>query len=199
MVHPRKFPLNPRAAPGTKRSYRLVVLFGVVAVVSVVMVDNVLNVANLPKADFTSLPELVVDGEVILPKKLESKFWYGNPLNGDVYVSYERARPHNQRAESASDDDRVATPFANDTDAFYTTGPDHRAGENAVLTFPTDDIVGMDATTGTFEYWNDENKARLMIKKVDNNKGNSKQSANGLWLQKLALLQAPPADGASPQ
>jgi hypothetical protein len=142
------------------------------------------------------IQKLVVDGEVILP---ESKFWYGNPLNDDVDVSYERARPRNQRAESASDDDRVTTPFANDTDAFYTTGPEQHAGENPYLTFPTADIVGMDATTGTFEYWNEENKARLMIKKLDNTKGNSKQSANGLWLQKLALLQAPPADGASPQ
>jgi hypothetical protein len=139
------------------------------------------------------IQKLVVDGEVILPQKLASKTWYGNPLNGDVFVLYQKARARNQRAEPASDD-RV-TPFANDTDAFY-TGMFH-PGDNAYLAFATDDIVGMDATTGTFEYWNDEKKARLIIKKLDT-KANSKLSANGLWLQKLALLQAP-ADGGKPQ
>jgi hypothetical protein len=71
MVHYRKFPSSyhsttnkngryiPRAALGsTKRNYRLVVLFGVVAVVSVVMmVSSMLRVADLPKEIFTSSPD----------------------------------------------------------------------------------------------------------------------------------------------
>ena len=56
------------------------------------------------------------------------------------------------------------------------------------LEFTANDIDGMDATTGTFSYWNEEKKARLILTKAGMTMMGSGQS-NGSLLQKLSQLR----------
>ena len=77
----------------------------------------------------------------------------------------------------------MSPPMEAEMEVLNEDDDDGRGGE---LEFTANDIDGMDANAGSFSYWNEEKKARLILTKD----GAMTSQPNGFLLQKLSQLRA---------
>ena len=121
--------------------------------------------------------KLVVRGQEIPKRNIHSGHeWFGNPLMSTVQVYFEKPRP------KRTNPNEPPPPRENNDDNVEN---DDGGGRGGQLEFTPDQLDGMDSTTGSFWYWNEEKQARLILSKVAGGIGN-----NGSILQRLSNLRA---------
>lgn len=148
--------------------------------------EQVLAFLNV-RPEFTSgtryLVKLIVEGNEIPQRHIHSgKHWFGNPLVSMVQVYYEKPRSRNKHSP------KMPPPMEEEVEVLGEDEDDGRGGE---LEFSANDIDGMDANTGSFSYWNEQKKARLILTKD----GAMMSQSNGSLLQKLSQLRATGSQG----
>lgn len=131
------------------------------------------------------LVKLVVAGQDIPQRNIHSgKNWFGNPLVSVVNVYYEKPRKNRRRGEKPPM--MMDAPPPEMEEEMIMAMEEEEDDHGGEIEFTANDIDGMDSNTGTFWYWNEDKKARLILTKV----GSSGVQSNGSMLQRISQLRA---------
>jgi len=145
--------------------------------------------------------QLFVDGKAITKRRMgDTRYgqqgtsnWFGQPLLQTVSVQFSLPRPKRQQMrtncyeDGMTEEDRYECLNFQEEEEEYGS---QRGREQKQLVFTPNEIDGMDPTSGTFWYWKEEDKARLVLQ----TKSASSKFGGLVDFERIALLDGPPKD-----